>query len=88
MHIVDFVNFDQVFKKHKDQIWKQACLSAEARISELCEDLRHDFIEEACILEDLRCGELGNVVWYAVHSLRKNVGFVGNNDIDLYVVAI
>jgi hypothetical protein len=55
VHIVDFVNLDQVFEKHENQVRKQACLSAEARISELREDLGHNFIKEACIFENLRC---------------------------------
>ena len=53
VHVVNFVDLDQILKQHEDQVGEEACLPAEISINELGEDLGHDLLEVVAVFEDL-----------------------------------
>ena len=57
MHIVDFINLNQILKKHEDQITKQSSLTAVISIDKLAENLGHQLFKVISVLQDLRSAE-------------------------------
>jgi hypothetical protein len=85
VHVENLVDFDHVLEKHEDHIREEASLPAEVGIGVQGHDLGEDLFEIAAVLEDLGGLELADVVANLGHAFGKDVGLVGDIQVDFQV---
>jgi len=88
MNVVYFINFDEVFKKHEDQITKKSRLLAVIAILKLRKNWLQNCLKILVVQKYLLRAKTCCTFWYILHTLRQNVCFVCNIQIKFHVSCV
>ena len=86
--VVNFVYFDQILKKHENDIAEQTGLSAEVSVRELFEYQHHKLIEVVTMLQNLRCAQRSHVIGNLLHTFSQYVSFVSDVAVEFDVASV